>query len=222
MSRRTASRAAALLAGCLLALSAIGAAPAINPHTGEPDPDSGAELIGTPAPRWAFDRWVRGGPLALDQLRGKVVLVRWWTEGCRFCESTLPAIERLRREHPDDLVVVGVFHPKPPHAVSDRHILEVAGELGFDGPVAFDGHWKTLGRYWLDGHPDRNWTSVSFLIDRSGVIRWVHGGGEYHPSDDPRHARCDAQYRDLEAALGEALAAAKPSAAKAAKLSPGL
>src|SRR5438034_642643 len=64
----------------------------------------------------------------------------------------------------------------------------------------------TLDRYWLDGNPERNWTSVSFLIDRDGVIRWVHGGGEYHPSDDPAHLRCDAEYRGLEQALAQALA----------------
>jgi len=217
MLRRNASHAFALLGGCLLVLASMAATPAINPHTGHPDPDSGAELIGTPAPPWAFDRWVRGGPLSLDKLRGKVVLVRWWTEGCHFCESTLPAIERLQREHPNDLVVVGVFHPKPPHAVSNAHVLEVASELGFDGPIAFDGHWKTLERYWLDGHPERNWTSVSFLIDKGGVIRWVHGGGEYHPTDDPRHARCDVQYKELEAALGQALAAAAQPGKQAAK-----
>src|SRR5262245_42591346 len=54
------------------------------------DPDSGIELIGKPAPPWLFQRWVRGGPYTLAQLRGKVVLMRFWTEQCRFCETTLP------------------------------------------------------------------------------------------------------------------------------------
>jgi thiol-disulfide isomerase/thioredoxin len=171
-----------------------------------PDPDSGEELLGRPAPAWTFTRWI-GPPLSLEHLRGKVVLVRWWTEGCHFCGTTLPVIERLRLQHADDgLVVVGVFHPKPPHAVSDRHILAVARRLGFHGAIAVDREWATLNRYWLDGHPDRNWTSVSFLIDREGLIRWVHGGGEYHPSNDPEHARCDLQYHDLEKALTAALA----------------
>jgi thiol-disulfide isomerase/thioredoxin len=176
-----------------------------------PDPDSGAELIGTPAPAWSFTRWVRGGPYTLASLRGKVVLIRFWNENCHFCAATLPALEQLQKEHGDDgLVVIGVFHPKPPHAVSNAHVIAVAREIGFSGPLALDRDWKTLGRYWLDGHPDRSWTSVSFLIDREGVLRWVHGGGEYHPSDDPRHARCDAEYRGLEKAVAAALA--KPAA----------
>ena len=179
----------------------------------EPDPDSGAELIGTPAPAWTFDRFLRTKPLSLRALRGKVVLVRWWTEGCHFCRATLPVIERLReRDAAKGLVVLGVFHPKPPRPVKDRHILDLATELGFGGPIAVDGSWKTLDRYWLAQNPERNWTSVSFLIDRNGVIRWVHGGGEYHPSDDPQHARCDAQYRELERVLAEVLAEAPGTA----------
>jgi len=207
----------ALGAAVVLALAAPGGTGRTDPQAGHPgmamapaapaldDPDSGAELLGRPAPSWSFDHWIRTKPLSLEQLRGKVVLLRWWTEGCHFCGETLPAIETLRRREADKgLVVIGVFHPKPPHDVSDRHIEAVASKLGFTGPIAVDRHWSTLDRYWLDGHPDRNWTSVSFLIDRQGVIRWVHGGGEYHPGDDPAHARCAEQFEDLEKALAKA------------------
>jgi thiol-disulfide isomerase/thioredoxin len=191
--------AATILAAVLLA--AVGSAP-----WPADDPDSGAELIGKPAPAWAFTRWVRGPARSLADYRGKVVLIRWWTEGCHFCRATLPALERLRHERGDDFVVIGVFHPKPePHEVSDGHILEVARQLGFDGPIAFDRDWRTLNRYWLDGNPDRNWTSVSFLIDRNGAIRWVHGGGEYHPSSDPAHQRCDLEYQGLVSVLDRLL-----------------
>ena len=176
------------------------------------DPDSGAELIGKPAPEWTFTRWVRGPRRTLSDLRGKLVLVRWWTDGCHFCRATLPEIERLRREHRDDLVVLGVYHPKPPREVSNRRILALARELGFDGPIALDRDWRTLERYWLDGDPERNWTSVSFLIDRQGAIRWVHGGGEYHRSQDPAHQRCELELQDLERVLGEQLG--RPAASR--------
>ena len=191
----------------LIFVPARNGAGGIAPPAGPADhPDSGAELIGRPAPEWSFTRWVRGHERTLRDVRGKVVLVRWWTEGCHFCRTTLPAIEALQREHPGDLVVLGVFHPKPePRDVSDRHILRVARELGFSGPIAFDRDWHALDRYWLGGHPERSWTSVSFLIDREGVIRWVHGGGEYHPSNDPRHRACDLEYQGLEKALAEVL-----------------
>lgn len=188
-----------------------GPARAIPAPALEEDPDSGIELLGHPAPDWSFTRWIRTPPLDPAALRGKVVLLRWWTEGCHFCATTLPVVEALSRRHAGDgLVVIGVFHPKPPRAVSDQHVLALARKLGYSGPIAVDERWSTLDRYWLDGHPDRNWTSVSFLIDRKGDIVWVHGGGEYHPNDDPRHARCAVQYRELERALAEALAEPVP------------
>lgn len=197
---------AALLAAFLLAAPAPLVRADHDTHAVADDPDSGTEMIGQPAPAWTFTRWI-GPPLSLASLRGKVVLVRWWTEGCHFCAATLPEIEALRTAHADQgLVVVGVFHPKPPREVSDKHIVALAKKLGFRGPIAVDRDWKTLERYWLDADPDRNWTSVSFLIDRQGLIRWVHGGGEYHRSDDPAHARCVVQYRELEKALAAALA----------------
>jgi len=163
------------------------------------DADSPADVMDRPARAWTFDRWVDSKPLALDSLRGKVVLVRWFNTGCKYCGNTLPALESLRTRYGGQgLVVVGVFHPKPIHEVSDAFVRKTAHELGFHGPIAVDERWSTLERWWLDGHPDRNWTSVSFLIDRDGIVRWAHGGGEYHPSTDPRHASCDASYAELE------------------------
>jgi thiol-disulfide isomerase/thioredoxin len=178
------------------------------------DPDAGADRLGRPAPTWTFDRWIGTRPLALEHLRGKVILLRWWTEDCRFCAHTLPALEQIHRRHgAEDLVVIGVYHPKPQRRVPDRHIARVARELGFSGPIAVDARWSTLRRYWLDGHPEHNWTSVSFLIDRDGVIRWVHGGGEYHESQDPRHAQCALELHGLEQALSAALAGSRPGSA---------
>lgn len=171
------------------------------------DPNAGVEWIGRPAPEWSFDRWIRSKPLSLASLRGKVVLLRWWTEECPYCAATLPALEEVSgRDGTEGLVVIGVFHPKPPHPVTDRHVLAVANRLGFSGPIAVDERWSTLERYWLDGHPERSWTSISFLIDRRGIVRWVQGGGEYHPGDDPRHVQCAIRYRELEQAIAAALA----------------
>jgi len=197
----------------LLALGAALSLLAAAPSTArvESAPRAPDEPIGHSAPAWSFDRWVRGGPLSLASLRGKVVLVRWWTEGCPYCATTLPALEQLEARYAErGLIVVGAYHPKPPREVSDRQILAAAMKLGFTGPVAFDGGWSTLERYWLGGHPERGWTSVSFLIDREGVIRWLHGGGEYHRSSDPRHATCDLEYRGLEKVLASTLSAPAP------------
>jgi thiol-disulfide isomerase/thioredoxin len=185
------------------ALCLVTAAPASAPAAGA--------AIGRPAPAWSFERWIRTPPLSLESLRGKVVLVRWWTDGCHYCAATLPALETLRARYADrGLVVIGAYHPKPPRDVSDKKILAVADRLGFEGPIAVDPDWSTLERYWLAGHPERGWTSVSFLIDRAGVVRWLHPGGEYHPSSDPEHASCDLEYRRLEEVLSAVLAEPPP------------
>jgi thiol-disulfide isomerase/thioredoxin len=201
--------------GTALALSASPAQPAPRaaldrkqPHDFAllaADPEDGAELIGRRAPAWSFERWIRSSALTPQDLRGKVVLLRWWTEGCDLCTATLPGLETLRKRYGrDGLVVIGVYHPKPPRAVSDRDILAFANRLGFRGPIAVDQRWSTLERYWLADH-ERGFTSVSFLLDRDGLIQWVQAGGEYHPSDDPKHARCDRDYRALEQELATLL-----------------
>jgi len=204
----------------LLALGAaalLAAAPGAGAQTRRPprDPgdfaliaergEDGAELVGRRAPSFTFTRWLRGPERSLEDLRGKVVLVRWWTEGCAYCETTLPGLEALRKRYGSrGLVVIGAFHPKPPREVPDREILAKADRLGFAGPIAVDERWETLERWWLEGH-ERAFTSASFLIGRDGVIRWVHPGGEYHPSTDAAHARCDLEYKGLVAAIERAL-----------------
>ncbi len=163
------------------------------------DADSAAELLGQPARAWSFDRWLDIPPLTLEGLHGKVVLVRWFNTGCKYCGNTLPGLETLRTRYAaHGLVVIGVFHPKPIGRVRDAFVRRTARKLGFNGPLAVDEQWTTLNRWWLVNHPDRNWTSVSFLIDRDGNVSWAQGGGEYHPSSDPKHARCDASYAELE------------------------
>jgi len=207
LSLKAARRAAGAAAPCLLALAlawpaALHAACGAVAEKSPPDADSPADVLDRPARAWSFDRWVDSKPLTLESLHGKVVLIRWFNTGCKYCGNTLPALETLRTRYAGrGLVVVGVYHPNPIGKVSDAFVKKTSQELGFHGPVAVDETWSTLDRWWLAGHDGRNWTSVSFLIDRDGIVRWAHGGGEYHPSTDLRHARCDVSYAELERTL---------------------
>ena len=217
MSRRLRRPVAnAAVAGlCMLALAsgqhvaARTQAPEAPPAHGATEAvDSPADLIGKPARAWTFTRWVDTAPFTLQGLRGKVVLVRWFSPECHYCMNTLPSLEKLRKRYASQgLVVVCVYHPKPMREVSDKEVRDGARKLGFTGPLALDQEWSTLNRWWLMNHPGRNWTSVSFLIDPQGIVRWGQGGGEYHPSDDPGHAACAARYAELERTIRELLAA---------------
>jgi hypothetical protein len=64
----------------------------------------------------------------------------------------------------------------------------------FEFPIAIDPDWTTLRSWWLN--QDRRFTSVSFLIDRRGVIRYVHPGGQY-VKGDAQHARLEAAIEQL-------------------------
>jgi hypothetical protein len=68
--------------------------------------------------------------------------------------------------------------------------------------VVLDADWTTLRRWWPDPEK-RGWTSVSFLVDKKGIIRYVHPGGEYHlaRSGDDGHARCERDFKDIEQAV---------------------
>lgn len=161
--------------------------------------------VGTPAPRLGLPGWIGTKSLEVADLRGQVVLLRWWTDTCPYCAASAPALREMDRKYRDQgLRVIGVFHPKPSGEVREERVKAAAGQLGFTFPIAIDPDWAALRRFWPVDEPGA-WTSVTFLVDRSGVIQWVHPGGEYHDGsggahqDD--HAACNRAYRDLEATI---------------------
>ena len=156
-------------------------------------------LLGQPAPDWHLTNWLNSAPLALKELRGQVVLVRWWTAPqCEFCRATAPALNEFHTDFAKQgLRVIGLYHHKLRTPLDPQQVAERAAELGFKFPVAIDPDWRTLRRWWLDGH-ERDFTSVSFLLDRRGVIRHTHPGGQY--------VKGDAEYAALRAKLTELLA----------------
>ena len=77
------------------------------------DRSAGNDRIGVAAPPFQFDGWLNSEPLSLQDLRGRVVLVRWWTDTCPFCASSAPALRQLHEQYSaKGLTVIGVFHPK--------------------------------------------------------------------------------------------------------------
>ena len=142
--------------------------------------DAGSDLIGRRFEQWDVGEWINSKPLTLDSLRGKVILIRWWTApGCPFCEASIPALNEFARKYHDrGLVVLGFYHHKSPAPLTPAHVKEQIRQLNLEFPVAIDQDWSTLRRWWLDKH-DRGWTSVSILLDRHGTVRHVHPGGAF-------------------------------------------
>ncbi|GAB4183616.1 MAG: hypothetical protein Tsb002_05910 [Wenzhouxiangellaceae bacterium] len=157
------------------------------PVTGHAD----SQLLGQPARNWAVSEWINSEPLELDQLRGKVVLVRWWTApDCPFCRASAAALNEWHQRYSDHgLQVIGFYHHKSRSPLSLEQVREYTRVFGFQFAVAIDPQWRTLREWWLDTG-QRNWTSVSFLLDQEGVIRYIHPGGSY--------VKGDPDYRAME------------------------
>lgn len=170
--------------------------------TAESAADPAAPLIGTTPPEWQADRWLNTKPLTLAGLRGKVVLVRWWTAGCPYCSATAPALRTFARAYGErGLEVIGMYHHKDDGPFDPRVYEDTAKQYGFTFPVAFDPEWHTLQSWMRDkqGHTvETGWTSVTFLLDKHGVVRHVHPGGQYVAGD--------ASYAVLTAAIERLLA----------------
>jgi thiol-disulfide isomerase/thioredoxin len=182
----------------LAALVALFVLPALAvSRAAEPPPP--ARLLGRQPPEWTVSHWLPGPPLTLEALRGKVVLVRWWTAPyCSFCRASAPALNEFHDRYRErGLVVLGFYHHKSAGPLDPAAVARWAGELGFEFPVAIDEDWVTLRLWWLDEVP-ASWTSVSFLLDRDGVVRYLHPGGQY--------VKGDADYAALEARIEELLA----------------
>ncbi|EEF61242.1 TlpA family protein disulfide reductase [Pedosphaera parvula] len=155
------------------------------------------KLIGTVPPEWEATDWINSAPLKLGDLKGKVVLVRWWTAPtCPFCRATAPALNEFYEKYRETgLEVIGFYHHKSDEPLTQDWVKKYSGEYNFKFPVAIDRDWKTLHRWWLDAEK-RDFTSVSFLIDRKGVIRYIHPGGEYVKGDKD-YARLKAKIEEL-------------------------
>jgi peroxiredoxin len=157
----------------------------------------GAALIGTRAPAFRGITWVQGGPLTLEQLRGRPVLVRFWTDGCAYCRASAPGLSQLWRTYGKrGLVVIGVHHPKSPASRELEVVRRATHALGFEFPVGTDRDWETVRAYGV-GRVFQSYTSVSVLIDGAGVIRWVHDGGALEPGSEALRALTAEIEREL-------------------------
>ena len=146
--------------------------------------EEGRELIGKPASEWTVSHWLNSQPLSFRDLRGKVLLIRWWTgPECPYCKASAPTLNGLyEKYHVQGFEVIGFYHHKSTAPLDPNEVEKLAKEFGFHFPIAIDDDWETLQRWWIKGH-DRTFTSVSFLINKKGIIRYIHPGGEYSAKD---------------------------------------
>ena len=154
-------------AGATLMLAAAFAAPLSLPVEGNlPD------LLGATA-------WLNSPPLSPQSLRGKVVLVDFWTYSCINCQRQLPHVREWANKYRDQgLVVIGLHAPEFAFERRVENVKRHAAELGLDFPIAIDNDfviWRSFSnRFW----------PANYFVDAEGRIRFHHfGEGEYERSE---------------------------------------
>lgn len=124
--------------------------------------------------------WINSPPLSLMQLKGKVVLVDFWTYSCINCLRTLPYLEKWYADYKDDgLVIIGVHTPEFEFEKDPKNVAEAASRLGVLYPVAQDNDYKTWQAY------HNHYWPAHYLIDQNGHVRMIHfGEGGYAETEN--------------------------------------
>ncbi|RDG35378.1 cytochrome c biogenesis protein DipZ [Streptomyces corynorhini] len=128
-------------------------------------------------------RWLNtpgGAPVTLDSLRGKVVLIDFWTYSCINCQRSLPHIEKWESKYQDaGLQVIGVHSPEFGFEKNAGNVADQAKKLGVSYPVALDNKLATWNNY-----RNRFWPA-KYLIDANGTVRYfTFGEGKYEQTED--------------------------------------
>ena len=120
-----------------------------------------------------------GSPLTIASLKGKVVLVDFWTYSCINCQRSLPHVEAWYSDYAaDGFVVVGVHTPEFAFEHVTSNVAAAAGQLGVHYPIAVDDNYDTWNNY------QNNYWPAEYLIDATGQVRHLDTGeGDYSQTE---------------------------------------
>ncbi|WP_292228911.1 cytochrome c biogenesis protein DipZ [Brevundimonas sp.] len=123
--------------------------------------------------------WINSAPLTTEQLRGKVVVVDFWTYSCINCLRSIPYVRAWAEKYKDQgLVVIGVHTPEFAFEKSEANVRQAVERLGVTYPVAMDNDfaiWRAFRNNYWPAH---------YFIDAKGQIRHHHfGEGDYDGSE---------------------------------------
>ena len=148
--------------------------------------------VGDFAPEFGgIDAWINGGPLNMDELRGQVVLIDFWTYTCINCIRTFPFLKQLHSRYADDgLVIVGIHTPEFEFEKVYENVIEATQTNKLSWTIAQDNKFVTWRSY-----NNRFWPA-KYLIDKDGIVRYTHFG--------------EGGYAETESKIRELLAESNP------------
>ena len=131
------------------------------------------------APELAAGEWINSTPLKLNELRGRVVLIEFWTFGCINCRNTLPYVKSWHDRYKEKgLIVIGVHSPEFDEERQVENLRREVTSLGIRYAVVTDNDYKTWNAYHVEAWP------TTILLDKQGRIRWMHvGEGDYDEAE---------------------------------------
>ncbi|MDT5062316.1 MAG: hypothetical protein QOH63_2775 [Acidobacteriota bacterium] len=123
------------------------------------------------APAIASGEWINSEPLKLESLRGRVVVVDFWTFGCYNCRNTLPTLKRLDNTYRKrGLTIIGVHSPEFDREKKIENVRREVASLGIDYAVVTDNDYETWRAYSVEA-----WPTV-MILDKRGRVRFTHIG----------------------------------------------
>ncbi len=137
--------------------------------------------------------WLNSPPLRIEELRGQVILIDFWTFDCWNCYRSFPWLKALEaRLEDEDFRVIGVHSPEFSHEKIRANVESKVKEFGLTHPVVIDNDF----RYWR-AFDNRYWPAF-YLVDKQGRVRHRFVG-ETHEGD----RRAQAIEREIRALLAE-------------------
>ena len=136
-------------------------------------------VIGELPPLDGIGPWIASPPLTREQLKGKVVVIDFWTYSCINCLRAEPFVRGWYERYKDDgLVVIGVHAPEFAFERNFDNVKQAVSDLGITYPVALDNDWKLWRAL------KNNYWPAHYFADAEGRIRYYHHGeGDYDRSE---------------------------------------
>ena len=139
-----------------------------------------AESKAPAAPEISSGSWINSEPYTLKSLRGRVVLIDFWTFGCYNCRNTLPSIKTWDAHYRDKgLTIIGVHTPELEEERNINNLRREVAALDIHYPIVTDNDYSTWKAYKVEA-----WPTV-FVLDKQGRVRWTHvGEGAYEETEE--------------------------------------
>jgi thiol-disulfide isomerase/thioredoxin len=127
----------------------------------------------------AGGEWFNSPPLTLSELKGKVVLVDFWTYTCINCQRTLPYVKEWWSKYKDSgLIIIGVHSPEFEFEKDKNNLRKAIADFGLTYPIVQDNNFATWRNF------SNQYWPAKYLIDKDGVIRYSHfGEGNYDETE---------------------------------------